>query len=127
MQLKELGSAVESEWLRTPAVRPNVDLDLFVVMPNHFHAILLISGDGVGATGSVAPAFKITSGSLGAIMAQFKRESTVKVNRLRDKAGAKLWQRSYHDRTIRNERELNALRDYILNNPSQWKPDDFYG
>ena len=49
MRLNEYGRVVEKEWIRTPLVRPNVELDEFMVMPNHFHAIII-----VGATRRVA-------------------------------------------------------------------------
>lgn len=47
MQLKDFGQIVYEEWLRTDKLRPNVVLDVFVVMPNHFHAILIIDSRGV--------------------------------------------------------------------------------
>ena len=57
MILNEAGCMVEDEWLKTPAVRPEVELDEFVMMPNHFHAIIMIRNKPgiVGATRRVAP------------------------------------------------------------------------
>jgi REP element-mobilizing transposase RayT len=45
VELTTLGCIVEDEWLRTPAIRPQVTLDAYVIMPNHFHAVLFIDGD----------------------------------------------------------------------------------
>lgn len=46
MILNEFGKIVENEWLNTKFVRPNIDLDYYVVMPNHFHGILIIERRG---------------------------------------------------------------------------------
>jgi REP element-mobilizing transposase RayT len=53
----------------------------------------------------------------------FKTFSARRVNAFRDTQGASVWQRSFYDRIIRNERELNAIRQYIANNPAQWEVD----
>ena len=59
--------------------------------------------------------------SLGRLLGSFKTVSTNQVNVLRGTPEAKLWQRDFHDRVIRNERELNAIRDYIFFNPANWR------
>ena len=75
MMLSEAGRMVEEEWLKTPAVRPQVQLDEFVVMPNHFHGIIMIRNESgtVGATRRVAPTIRRLAGpmvgSIGAMMA----------------------------------------------------------
>lgn len=63
------------------------------------------------------------SGSIGAIIGNFKSLVTKRANQHRHTPGAKLWQREYYDRLIRNERELNALRQYIRDNPQRWLED----
>ena len=55
MMFSECGRVVEEEWLRTAEVRKNVELDAYVVMPNHFHAIIVLSNDAVGASRRLAP------------------------------------------------------------------------
>ena len=62
-------------------------------------------------------------GSLGAIIQNFKLVSTRFVNKRFYEAGNKIWQRNYYDRIIRNERELNAIRQYIRDNPLYWEQD----
>jgi putative transposase len=62
-------------------------------------------------------------GSLGALVGAFKSMVTCKINRTRKTPGLPVWQRGYYERVIRNERELAAVRQYILDNPSRW-PDD---
>ena len=53
MVLNELGKIVQKEWKRTPKIRREVDLGAYMIMPNHFHAIVIFNeyATGVGATG----------------------------------------------------------------------------
>ena len=62
-------------------------------------------------------------GSVGAIIGNFKSITTRRINKLRHTPGAAVWQRNYYERIIRNERELNAIRQYILDNPKNWLKD----
>lgn len=77
----------------------------------------------VGATRRVATKTTLQSGSLGAVMAQFKSIVTKRINVLRDVSGAPVWQRNYYERIIRNEREMDRIYRYIESNPSQWMDD----
>lgn len=127
--LNEMGKVVHEEWLKTKTVRQNVDLDKFIVMPNHLHGILVIKNVNVGATRRVAPTKKhsshsLQSGSLGAIIGQFKSVATKKINKMHGTEGVPLWQRGYHDRIIRNEQDLNRIRKYIENNVANWHQDE---
>jgi hypothetical protein len=63
--------------------------------------------------------------SLGAIIQNFKSQSTALVNRLRLTPGRPLWQRNYHEHIIRNEIELNNIREYISLNPGRWADDTY--
>jgi len=62
--------------------------------------------------------------TLGDIVRTFKSKSTIYVNRLLVRTGQRLWQRNYYEHIIRNEDELNRLREYIVNNPMQWTMDE---
>ena len=64
-----------------------------------------------------------TPGSLGAIMQNFKSTSTRQVNTVRHTSGLPLWQRNYFERIIHDERELNRIREYVVNNPLKWALD----
>lgn len=64
------------------------------------------------------------SGSLGAIIGQFKSVTTKRINRLRTTPGAPVWQRNYYDRIIRDEREYERIHDYIEANPLNWHKDE---
>ena len=66
-------------------------------------------------------------GSLGAIMQNFQSVTTRKINRIRKTPEIRLWQRNYWDHIIRNENELNHIRNYIINNPKKWDDDRYFG
>ena len=123
IRLSEMGEIVRDEWLRTMEVRKNVDMDAFIVMPDHLHGIILITDQLVRATRRVAPTRRgpeLRSGSLGAIIGQFKSVSAKRVNKYRRTSGNAVWQRNYYEHIIRDEGDLNRIRGYILNNPLQW-------
>jgi len=132
MVLNEFGMAVEREWLNNINVRPNIELDQFVVMPNHVHCILIINRRGEVASpkinaqqtlpkgGETQPLHKPT---LGQIVAYFKYMTTKQINIIRDTPGVPVWQRNYYEHIIRNEIELNKIREYIRNNPVRWAFD----
>ncbi len=124
--LNEMGEIVRDEWERTPTVRPYVELGAYVVMPNHLHGILIFNEiDTVGATQRVSPTqTTLQSGSLGAVIGQFKSIATKRINTLHNSPGVPVWQRNYHDRIIRNEREMSRIWDYIDANPARWDDDD---
>ncbi len=124
MQLNDFGKIVGDEWGQTAIVRPNVKVGEFVVMPNHFHGILIFV-DVVGATRRVAPTqTTLQSNSLGAVMVQFKSIVTKRINGLLNVTGRPIWQRNYYEHIIRNEREMDRITRYIESNPSQWAQDD---
>ena len=86
-------------------------MDKFVVMPNHVHMILVIHSDD-----------KLVS--ITHIVGQFKMSVSKKI-RKRD-PDIKVWQRSFHDHIIRNERSYQKIWEYIENNPIKWEEDCFY-
>jgi hypothetical protein len=63
------------------------------------------------------------SGSISTIIRSFKSAVTKRINEIRKTPGAKLWQRNYYEHIIRNENELNRIREYIANNPIKWEFD----
>jgi len=133
MVLNEYGKIVRDEWIKTGEIRNEIELDEWVVMPNHFHAIVMIPrGDRPVAptTATVAPATMALPGSrpqsIGSLMSGFKSAVTKRINELRNHPGMKLWQRNYYDHIIRNENELNRIRQYIINNPLNWEIDENY-
>ena len=65
----------------------------------------------------------VIPGSLGAIVRSFKSMTTRRINNLRNMLGASVWQRNYYEHIIRHERALNAIRQYIIENPRRWQMD----
>jgi len=104
---------------------PEIKTDQFIVMPNHIHGIIII----VGAAPRGRPDSRRLS--LPDIVQRFKTMTTkryidgVKQNGWRTFPG-KLWQRNYWEHIVRNETDLAQTREYIRNNPAQWKSDRLY-
>jgi REP element-mobilizing transposase RayT len=129
MVLNESGKIVQKEWERTPHIRREVDLGAYMIMPNHFHAIVIFNEYAIGVVGAPGRAPRTTGvayrkpKSLGALMAGFKSSVTKQINIFRDTPGAPLWQRNYYDHIIRNDREMSRIWDYIETNPIRWAED----
>jgi putative transposase len=117
VQLSPVGRLVHDLWKATAALRSEVELDAFVIMPNHMHAIVKIS-----RTGSQRPqrVFSRPPRSLGSLIAGYKSACTSRANALLGIKGFKIWQRNYHERVIRDNRALDRMRRYIARNPAQW-------
>ena len=124
MKLNEFGHVVCDEWHKSTTMRHELDLDTFIVMPNHMHGIVRLKDPNiVGATGGSPSPFGPSKHSLGAFIAGFKSTITKRVNEIRGTPEARIWQRNYYEHVIRGEESLNRIREYILNNPAQWDFD----
>lgn len=151
MVLSEIGKVVQACWDAIPDHFPHVDLDAFVVMPNHLHGILVISEPLTGDVGAqyIAPQYiaplpkppqsmvhpqtdatkrgvtpnNVTQGSLGSMIRSFKAGVTRTV---RWKVEGQIWQRNYHDHIIRNPLELARIREYVALNPARWTEDSLF-
>lgn len=128
MILNELGAIVETEWLKTKELRTNVDLDYYVVMPNHFNGIIILK-EPVETCHSKslripmeAEFGKPVKNSLSVIVNQFKGAVTrqAKLNGHINFS----WQPRFYDRIIRNEKELYDIRRYIELNPFKWSLEE---
>ena len=86
---------------------PNVELDAFILMPDHLHGIIIISES-------------TEKSSLASIVQNFKSISSRKINRINKNYGVSIWRRNYYERIVRSELELKNLREYIENNPANW-------
>ncbi len=91
-------------------------------MPNHIHGILIINNNEINKRADARPAPTISD-----IICAFKSKCAFKylqyIKRNNLNISGKIWQRSFYDRIIRNERSLNAIREYISNNPVNWEQD----
>lgn len=142
VELSLVGDLVKNCWLSIPNHFESTNLDEYVLMPNHLHGIIFINesrGKGKAFAkdnidnddpllANALPLRQVgtQSGSLNAIVQNFKSVSTRLVNKSYFKPGNKIWQRNYYERIIRNERELNAIRQYICDNPLNWERDEEY-
>ena len=130
--------AIESAWHSVLDVFSNLELDAFVVMPNHIPGIVWIQGEGsyrlhpgtwkngdarrdgqlpVPADGNKK--FETLSNIIGA----FKTTAATRINKLRGQLGKTVWQKSFYDRVVRNDFDLERIREYILYNPIKWEED----
>ena len=132
MNLNVYDEIVRDEWIRTATIRQEVELDSFVVMPNHFHGIVLIVSQDVRErttsselAGVHNPRPYRSAKSIGALVAGFKSAVTAQINRSRTTPGLPVWQPNYHEHIIRSENSLNILRSYIETNPSRWASDKY--
>jgi len=144
MRLNDAVKTVQICWNAIPDHFPQVELDAFVVMPNHVHGILsIIDSQPVGANVGAKNFSPLqqsprqqssqrqssqrphgTSKTIGSVIRGFKIGVTKWMRHntpVRD-----IWQRNYWERVIRNESELNRIREYIRNNPVQWEMDQLY-
>ena len=141
MHLNQIGKIVANEWLNTPKIRPNFQLDEWVIMPNHLHGIVIINeninllsdrnvseqktfiGGNRDILGARNAPLRQEPNSISSFVAGFKSAVTKQINLLRDNRDIPIWQRNYYESIIRDEQSLMAIREYILNNPFQWKKD----
>lgn len=125
MVVNQLGQLVGEEWLKTGALRSYIGLDEFVVMPNHFHAIVEMR-DGRGTARRAPTTEQFTqplSGSLPTVIRAFKSAVTKRVNEFHSTPGVPLWQGNYYEHVVRNEDDLRRIREYIQTNPLRWELD----
>jgi putative transposase len=110
IRLSTLGRIVVAEWQRTGTVHRGLSLDAFVVMPDHFHAVVLLDGE----VRDLPP--------LGVVINRFKAAVTRRARRL-DNGTSEVWQRGYYEHIIRNDQDLQAIREYIQANPERWSDE----
>ena len=129
VRLSVVGDIVAEEWQKTERIRPNVQLDYWIIMPNHIHGILVIEDCKTQTMNIETPRRGVSTStvrwkpnSLGSIIGQFKSVCTKRIWRVgfRDFA----WQPRFYDHVIRNEQSLQNLRKYIRDNPMKWALDE---
>jgi len=126
---------IQKWWHESAEKFKNIELDGSVIMPNHFHGIIVIVGAALcgrpeinahpantGQPHRVAP-------TLGNIIDWFKTMTTNKyIRNVRQKNwtafNGKLWQRNYYEHIIRSEEEMNRIRKYIVENQAKWDDDE---
>lgn len=128
------GDIVARNWFDVVNHYGNIVLDECVVMPNHFHGIIMIRGhdgndaDGGGGVGTIHELSLQLSQQrrnmlLSKIMGRFKMVSSKQIIILQNTSGMAVWQRNYWEHVVRNEAELSRIRNYVKNNPIMWEQD----
>lgn len=111
IQLSEYGKIIENQITAMNSIYNNINVEDFVVMPNHIHMLLVVSG----SSGTPPP----TNSAVSSFISTFKRFCNKQI-------GCNIWQRSYYDHIIRDEEDyINHLR-YIEDNPAKWSKDKYY-
>lgn len=155
MILNEYGKIVKNCWLEIPQHFPNVELDEFIIMPNHIHGIIVITENEnqnivendivvntifVGAIHEL-PLRCTNDDEIGweknnikqrrkmlipKIVGRFKMNVAKHINQIRQTPGVPVWQRNYYEHIIRNKIELYRIIKYIIHNPLNWESDNNY-
>ncbi|CAM3889369.1 MULTISPECIES: transposase [Flavobacterium] len=155
MILNAYGQIAHDAWLQTAAIRKNVTLYEFIIMPNHIHGIIVLNGRGElhspdnnnnnnihecnsSSNGVLGECNSSSNGVLGECNSPLRSPSQTLGAIVRGYKSSvtkqmglmgfneKLWQRNYYDHIIRNEQSYQNIANYILNNPAKWGEDKFY-
>lgn len=149
MELNEYGMIAYNEWIKLPERFSNFELDVFQIMPNHLHGIIVLN-DAVAqnnvmnenvaladkrAEVNPAPTNTTTNASVGDIVGAYKSlvaNGCLDIHKQKW-AGVnpapymgKLWQRNYYEHIIRNDQSFQTISNYIINNPAKWNDDKFF-
>ena len=146
MRLNPLGQMVWQEWNKIPILHPEMDLGEFIVMPNHFHAIIIINDPPVGAIHELPLPNELPANDpplpvravhepplrddsrrrmkIPMVIGRFKMNTAKRINQIRDTPGLPVWQRNYYEHIIRSEKEYLQIEAYIENNPANWVADN---
>ena len=124
VHLNRLGHALGECWEEIPRHFAEVELDAFVVMPNHLHGIVVIhEAEGTACRAPTVERYgKPVRGSLPTIVRSFKSAAT-RTGREILAPGAVVWQRGYYEHIIRDEHSWQKVREYIATNPERWGTD----
>ncbi|HEY9692650.1 MAG TPA: transposase [Oculatellaceae cyanobacterium] len=112
VELNRYGQVVQYNWNLLAKKFTNVQLDEFVIMPNHIHGVIKLIESG--------------NQPLSEVIRSFKTSSTRRINQLRESIGVPVWQRNYYEHIIRNEESFNIICEYIINNPLSWEQDQLH-
>jgi REP element-mobilizing transposase RayT len=127
MDLNEMGRVVQDAWGKIKERFPQTELDAFVIMPNHIHGVIVINNVGAihesPVKGKPADIFRRKM-LLSKLIGYFKMNSAKQANLLRNGVSFPFWQRNYYEHVIRNETDLEEIREYIQNNPLKWPEDE---
>jgi REP element-mobilizing transposase RayT len=126
--LSKEGEIVKQVIKDVPYHYKNVSFDEFVIMPNHIHGIIIIEESCVMTDVVTEHCSVTTNNRCGMLLSQVvKSFKNVVTKRIHNSGFTDFqWQRSFYDRIIRSEKELENIRNYIFLNPINWKKDKYY-
>jgi REP element-mobilizing transposase RayT len=137
VELCASGKMINESWKQLPEYYHGVEIDDYVVMPNHFHGIVHIGNccndqpDENGGTCLLRghPQGGAPTLSLPDVVHRFKSLTTTRYQQGVVQHGwqpfyGRLWQRNYYEHIIRSENELKGIRIYITDNPRKWDNDE---
>lgn len=116
MELNTYGEIIQLHWDSLPKHYHYVELDKFIIMPNHIHGIIVLTDNSTCKKRHGLPE----------IIRGFKTFSARRINKIRHLSGVSVWQRGYYEHIIRNEKSLMAICEYIVKNPLSWEKDELY-
>jgi len=135
--LNGMGKIVEECWYDLPNHYSYITLDQFIVMPNHIHGIVIINNAAVetghivetglrpvSTTTTTTTTTTTKNHGLSEIVRALKSFSARKINKLRKTKNLLVWQSRFYDHIVRDEKSLNNIREYIMNNPLNWETDN---
>ena len=110
--LSRYGEVVNFNWFNLTKVYPHIELNSFVIMPNHIHGIIIIKHQ--------------QRHGLSEIVRGLKTFSARRINQIRSISGIPVWQRGYYEHIIRDETAFAKIQEYIINNPYKWEMDEMH-
>ncbi|MBO1048762.1 MAG: transposase [Dolichospermum sp. DEX182a] len=123
MQLNLLGTIARDYWQEIPQHFPHIKLDIFVIMPNHIHGILWII-EKIKTTNQQRNFGEMILGSIPCVIRSYKSAVTKKINQICHQKGiSSVWQKNFYEHIHQDEKSLEIIRNYIINNPLNWEND----
>lgn len=130
MGLNPFGQMVCQEWNKIPILHPEMELGEFIIMPNHFHAIVIINDLPVPNELPLRTQLPLPNDHISRrrmkipmVLGRFKMNTAKCINQIRGTPGFPVWQRNYYEHIIRSEKEYLQIEAYIENNPANWVAD----
>jgi REP element-mobilizing transposase RayT len=124
VRLNKVGKITEKCWKEIPLHFPYCEIDSFVIMPNHFHGILIINDPVEARHASPLPPQTTKFQPLGIIVGSFKSAVTKRVHDSGLYLQENIWQRNYYEHVIRDENNYQKIYEYIESNPINWAHDE---
>ena len=126
-EYQELNQIVVKQWKDIPNRYSNIKLDEFTVMPNHIHGIIFIVEATLTTAQKIDRAGARPAPTIGDVVGTFKslcvNDWLIYIKEYNVNTIGRFWQRNYYEHIIRNDNELNEIREYIRNNPLSWDLD----